>query len=222
MLEVNRVYCGDALEWMAKMEDGSVDMVLTDPPYNVGKCYGAHNDSMPEAEYEAWIGRILIETKRIASQQWVVVPTLKLAMFYRLLPEAQQVIIPMRAGYAIRNGWTQKYTVMLVNGNVSGNPWNLWDGIRHRGEGYFFHENTFGHPGYTPYGIMARAIETSGAKIVLDPFLGSGTTAVAALRTGRRFIGIEIDPTYCAIAQKRVDAELAQTKLALFPAGADA
>ncbi len=49
--------------------------------------------------------------------------------------------------------------------------------------------------------------------IILDPFLGSGTTAIAAIRTGRRFIGIEISPEYCKIAQKRVDAELAQTRI---------
>ncbi len=50
---------------------------------------------------------------------------------------------------------------------------------------------------------------------ILDPFSGSGTTAVAALKTGRNFIAIEIDPKYCEIGQKRVDAELAQTRLDL-------
>ena len=49
---------------------------------------------------------------------------------------------------------------------------------------------------------------------VLDPFMGSGTTGVACVRTGRRFIGIEIDPTYFAIAQRRI-AE-AQLQPALF------
>ena len=56
---------------------------------------------------------------------------------------------------------------------------------------------------------------TNPGDLILDPFLGSGTTAVAAIRTGRRFIGMEISPEYCAIAQKRVDAELAQYKLDL-------
>jgi DNA modification methylase len=48
---------------------------------------------------------------------------------------------------------------------------------------------------------------------ILDPFLGSGTTAIACLRTGRRCIGIEIDPGYFAIAVKRVKAELAKEPL---------
>ena len=44
--------------------------------------------------------------------------------------------------------------------------------------------------------------------LVLDPFMGSGTTGVACVRTNRRFIGIEIDPSYFAIAVKRIEAEL--------------
>lgn len=49
--------------------------------------------------------------------------------------------------------------------------------------------------------------------IVFDPFMGSGTTAKMAIRNGRNFIGIEVSPKYCDIAQKRIDAERAQGKL---------
>jgi DNA modification methylase len=51
--------------------------------------------------------------------------------------------------------------------------------------------------------------------VILDPFMGSGTTGVACIRTGRRFIGIEIDPTYFDIARRRLEKELAQGRLAL-------
>ena len=51
---------------------------------------------------------------------------------------------------------------------------------------------------------------TSPTDIILDPFLGSGTTAVAAIRTGRQFIGFEIDPHYCAIAERRIRDEQAK------------
>jgi DNA modification methylase len=74
-----------------------------------------------------------------------------------------------------------------------------------------------GHPCPKPINTWKELIykASNEGDIILDPFLGSGTTAVAALRTGRQFIGMEISPEYCAIAQKRVDAELAQTKLEL-------
>jgi site-specific DNA-methyltransferase (adenine-specific) len=48
---------------------------------------------------------------------------------------------------------------------------------------------------------------------ILDPFMGSGTTGVACIRTGRRFIGIEIDPTYFSIARDRIQAELGRHPL---------
>jgi DNA modification methylase len=54
---------------------------------------------------------------------------------------------------------------------------------------------------------------TDAGDIVLDPFMGSGTTGVACVRTGRSFIGIEIDPTYYAIAQRRIAEAQAQPSL---------
>ncbi len=59
---------------------------------------------------------------------------------------------------------------------------------------------------------MVELIDPLGERI-LDPYLGSGTTAVACIRTGRRFIGIELEPKYCEIARKRIDRELSQPRL---------
>lgn len=72
------------------------------------------------------------------------------------------------------------------------------------------------HPNEKPLRLMEKLIQlgTQPGDLVLDPFMGSGTTGVACVRTGRRFIGIEIDPTYFAIAQRRI-AE-AQLQPALF------
>ena len=58
---------------------------------------------------------------------------------------------------------------------------------------------------------MVKLVEriTNPGDLILDPFMGSGTTGVACVQTGRNFIGIEIDPTYYAIAEKRIhDAQL--------------
>lgn len=71
------------------------------------------------------------------------------------------------------------------------------------------------HPCEKPVGLLADLIEctTEESQTVLDSFVGVGTTAVACIRTGRRFIGIELEPKYCAIAKSRIDRELAQPKL---------
>ena len=74
------------------------------------------------------------------------------------------------------------------------------------------------HPTQKPVSLMAWCLDMAKVPIgatVLDPFMGSGTTGVACVRTGRRFIGIEIDPGYFAIAQRRI-AE-AQLQPSLLP-----
>lgn len=199
------LYCGDCLDVMKSLPDGSIDAVVTDPPFNVGKDYGPNcDDSLPASEYLSWCAAWIAESQRISAQQWIVTPTKWLREYWNMIPQAHLVTVPMKAGYAIRNGWTIKSSYLLANGKPQGNPWDLWEGIRQRGEGYFFREDTYGHPGYTPFGIISRAIEISRAETVLDPFMGTGTTMVACLQTGRNGVGIEIDPTYYEIAQKRI------------------
>jgi site-specific DNA-methyltransferase (adenine-specific) len=77
------------------------------------------------------------------------------------------------------------------------------------------YKTEYSHPTEKPTAVIERCIEmtTPPGATVLDPFMGSGTTGVACVRTGRNFIGIEIDPTYFAIAERRI-AE-AQAQLAL-------
>lgn len=205
------LYLGNCNDILPTLEP--VGVVVTDPPFNVGKDYGTHQDNLPPEEYEAWMIKTLNQCRALSAQNWWVVPTRKMQMFWRLMPTAQPVIIPMKAGYAVRSGWTQKFAAMLVEGTPPKNPWNLWEGIRHRGEGYFFREDTYEHPGYTPYPIMARAVETSGAEVVLDPFMGTGTTAIACIRNNKKFVGIELNPEYFEIAVKRIEDEMKQPSL---------
>jgi site-specific DNA-methyltransferase (adenine-specific) len=69
-----------------------------------------------------------------------------------------------------------------------------------------------GHPAPFPVELPRRCILlfSFADDIVLDPFLGSGTTLIAAALCGRRGLGIEIDERYCRIAKERLDAELAK------------
>jgi DNA modification methylase len=71
------------------------------------------------------------------------------------------------------------------------------------------------HPTQKPIPVMVRAIEmmTEKGDIVLDPFFGSGTTGVACAQTGRRFVGIELDPNYYEIGKKRIQEALMQPRL---------
>ena len=65
-----------------------------------------------------------------------------------------------------------------------------------------------GHPTQKPIALLERIVEasTNEDQVVLDPFCGSGTTGVAAVSKGRRFVGIEMDPNYLELSRKRIEA----------------
>jgi len=71
-----------------------------------------------------------------------------------------------------------------------------------------------GHPTQKPLALMKWCIEQAGnPETILDPFMGSGTTGVAAIQMGRKFIGIEREPKYFEIACKRIEQAVAQPQL---------
>jgi len=76
------------------------------------------------------------------------------------------------------------------------------------------------HPTQKPWELVAKyvTVSTDAGQLVCDPFMGSGTTGVACVRTGRRFIGIEIEPKYFEIAKGRIKAELERFPLLEKPA----
>ena len=84
----------------------------------------------------------------------------------------------------------------------------------------FLGESVTGHKSQKPVQLMRAIIKLADAQTILDPFLGSGTTGVAAVQMGRKFIGIEIEPKYFEIACKRI--EDAQRQGDMFIAGAAA
>ena len=68
----------------------------------------------------------------------------------------------------------------------------------------FTQELKNGHPAPFPVALIDRIISSTNAQIVLDPFMGSGTTAIAAIANKRQFIGIELSPEYCKMAENRI------------------
>jgi DNA modification methylase len=74
-----------------------------------------------------------------------------------------------------------------------------------------------GHPHQKPLRVMRWLVDLCAppAAAILDPFMGSGTTGVACVQTGRKFIGIEIDPGYFEIAKKRISEAQLQIRMPL-------
>lgn len=94
---------------------------------------------------------------------------------------------------------------------IKGNVWRYQTGSGHSTQ----YKDAFKHPAIFPEKLAEDNIISWSNKgdVVYDPFMGSGTTAVAAIKHDRQYIGSEISPEYCEIANKRIDAELQQGRL---------
>ena len=199
------IYHGDCREVLPHI--GTVSAVVTDPPFNVGKDYGTHQDGLSDDEYLDLIGSVA----RAADVQAWVTPTVQLSRFTSVLgPDAHPVVVRRGAQGPLRFGWSDQFLLVLVRGKPSRPVPNLWDGVRLPDEGYYYREETYGHPGTTSLGVMQRLVDllVPSDGVVLEPFLGTGTTLRAAKNIGRRAIGIEIDEHWCEVAATRLAQEV--------------
>ena len=71
-MEHNTIYCGDTLELMPKWPDGCVDLVFTDPPYNIGYVYDKYHDDLPNDQYVSWCRDWMAQCKRLLSPDGIV------------------------------------------------------------------------------------------------------------------------------------------------------
>lgn len=208
------LFLGDCLEVLHSLPSCfQVDAVITDPPYNVGKNYGIHDDAMQDADYASWAAVRVTAARAIAENQFWVAPRYKMALWLSLLPEAHLIVIRRGAAGPFRQGWSDQFETALAVGKPSRCIPDLWSDIRLKGEGYFFREDDYGHPGYTPLPIMERAVDLFSASSVCDPFMGTGTAGEAAVRAGRTFMGIEIHEPYFEIACKRLEDAQRQERM---------
>ncbi len=226
------LYNADCLDALRALPDASVDLVVTSPPYNLrarmsrqtGKWknsklfregYEAHDDAMDDADYVEWQKEVLRECWRVLTPTGAIyynhkarildgvmlepsrlnpgLPLRQIITWDRgrgmnfsdsyYLPVAEQILIFAKPGFRLRDK------------GASGAK-DVW---RFPPE-----SSTNRHAAPFPIDLPRTAIETTSAKVILDPFMGSGTTGVAALQLGRRFIGIENGPNTFEGAAHRI------------------
>ncbi len=206
MAEV-KLFLGDCLEIMQTMPDKSVDFCFTDPPYNVGKDYGTYKDNLPDDKYLEWIGEIIFQIKRIARAACFFVPQKYFLQYWSMLgPGYKQIILSYSPEGAIRYGYVNQFSSLLCDARPTGYVKNVWHNCQMTGLGWFFRENTFGHPGYTSEDVTRRVINafTRPGETVFDPFSGTGTTLSVCQETERNAIGIELDREWYLLSQRRI------------------
>ena len=197
------VVTGDCLDVLRGFPEKCVDAVVTDPPYGVGLKYRSFDDTRNAIKSLA--DAFVPEARRVSpivaftpgkGNEW-------------LYPEPTwQLGWAMKSGSGMCRWGFQCYHPILVYGKcpflarcMGGRADTLFLGSAKASVAKDI------HPCAKPTIVMEWLIgrvDPDGNAIILDPFTGSGTTGVAAIKTGRRFIGIEIDEHYANIARERI------------------
>jgi len=216
---INKIICGDCLEVMKGIPDKAVDLVLTDPPYNASNsnisCIDKHYATVDEEWDKGFEITFLHECLRVLREGG----TALIFCSYHLLGDY------LKSGYKVQQiiHWTKTNPFPAIakvyTPNVEYIIWFI------KSNPYYFNKKESGqniittnvcqgkertsHPTQKPQDLINKLllVHSEPENVVLDPFLGSGTTSTACKSLGRRFIGIEQEPKYCEIAQRRLSQE---------------
>lgn len=234
-----KIINNDSLKEMEKISSDSIDLILTDPPYNLGNFMNNRNTNLKKMrnnffaasgwdnlEYEDWIknmDKFFMESHRILKKGGT------LLIFMSILKIESLIAISEKYNFYYKTtGIWHKKNPMPRNMNLhfvnSNECWIYF--INEKKTGTFnnekleldyietsitpINEKKYGkHPTQKPIALMEHFVKllSNENETILDPFLGSGTTAVASKKLKRKFIGIEINPEYYLISKKRVENE---------------
>ena len=210
-----KLLLGDCLELMKDIPDKSIDLVFVDPPYNVGKDYGTYKDNLPEEDYFRWCTEWICEIKRVGKKVAIYPPKKHLLWFWNQIPENYQIICAWSPSGAFRSNFIHQYIPLLVPPKPVKKVKDHWWNVQVPGLGYYYREEKFGNPGQTSLDITGRVIDafTVEGDIVLDCFMGVGTSGYYCVTHKRNFIGMEIEPKYFEIAKKRIHDAQQQMRL---------
>ena len=239
----NSFICGDALQEMRKFPDECFDLAVTSPPYNLKnstgngmkdgrgskwsssalregyECYG---DDMPYDKYCGWQRECLSEMMRLIKPDGAIFYNHKWRVQGGLIQDRREII----SGFPVR-----QIIIWKRKGGINFNPgyflptyeviymiakpgFKLAEKANRLGDVWEFPQKMKNkHPAPFPVALIERIISSTNAKIILDPFMGSGTTAVAAKNLGRDFVGIEISLEYCEMSKERLSSQSQQLSL---------
>ncbi len=231
---LNQIVCGDCIDVMRQMTSESVDLIVTSPPYNLKNSsgngmkshakgrwknaqlidgYDEHDDNMPHDEYVKWQRSCLTEMMRLIPDNGAIFYNHKWRVQKGLLQDRQdivsgfpvrQIIIWQRSGGINFNDsyFLPTYEVIYL---IAKSKFKLKPTANRHGDVWRINqEKNNSHPAPFPSELVDRIISSTDAKVILDPFVGSGTTAVVTKKSGRNYIGIDKSKFYCEMAETRL------------------
>ena len=221
---------------MGRMPDGSVDLIVADPPYNLDTSYGRNRQKKSWEEYESFTRKWLAEAVRLMKPEASLYVFMGVGFIARLFLMLQKdlglhfnswIVWHYTQGMGRRKGFSPRHEDILYFTKSRKYVFNL-DSIRipqkyyrkrnnmtgaNPGDVWFFSHIHYcsaerePHPTQKPEALLERIIKSSSdaGQMVLDPFVGSGTTARVARVLGRSYVGIDINPEYIRRAKERVN-----------------
>ena len=230
MIELDKIYNEDCLEGMNRIPDGRVDLIVTDPPYLIhSECGGGilkkrdYLDNITDKKLNVGIDeRFLEQMVRIMKKVNIYIFCSKnqLGMYFNFFQKYNCDILV----------WHKLNPIPMCNNKYLSDLEYIFF-VRENGVPIFgtFADksklyqsvvnkedlNKYGHPTIKPLQLVRRFVCNSSEEgaTICDPFMGSGTTAVACIREKRHFIGFELNKEYFDKACKRIDAERRQLTL---------
>jgi len=204
------LYHGDCPEILQSL--GMVDVVITDPPYgmNFVSNYRKEKYNKIENDHNSDIAKNVIE--------WAIANTKNAVYVFGRWENINEYPKPKSVITWVKNNWSMgdlkhehaRQTELIYFYPC---PEHSWGGARPTDVVYADRTGNEYHPTEKPEVLMRKIIGWTNGKVILDPFMGSGTTGVACVQTNRQFIGIEINEKYFDIACKRIKIANAQGDL---------
>lgn len=242
-MKSNLIIHDDCLRAMRGMPAESIKAIITSPPYNISvggrpegeikvliQKYAGHDDNMPRDEYVAWMRDVMGEMMRLISPDGAIFWNHKNPIkdglmidnseIVRGFPVRQQIIWARTGAFAFNpHYFAPSHEIIYL---ICKPKFRLKNGMHKMMDVWHIHQerNNPDHPTPFPIEIPLRCIKAAVAEgdeksIILDPFSGSGTTAIAATKLGVRWIGIEKSEEYVVLARERITCETNQTKFAM-------
>lgn len=233
-----KIYHGSCIDAMEAMLPGTVDLILTDPPYNLGKFMKERATNLKrmrsnyfgaagwdDLDYESWTASMDEFFERASK---VIRPGGSMIVFMAIIKVESIIHLAEKHGFYYKTtGIWHKTNPMPRNMNLhfinSTEAWIYFTyGARtgtFNNNGKAIHdffetsitpsgERVFGkHPTQKPIVLLSEMVKilSNEGDLVYDPFMGSGSTGVAALINGRRFVGSEVNVDYCEISRQRLE-----------------
>ena len=234
-MEINKIYNEDCLDTMARMPDNFIDLTVTSPPYNLGakhhtgskvfNAYDSYTDDMPEDKYQEEQIKVLNELFRVTKEGG--------SLMYNHKNRIREGIQISPYEWLFKTEWTIKQEIVWFNGSQNfdkcrfypmterifwlskGKDTNFLNTINQHD---LLKDEAVGtnkeHKRSFPLNLARRFILCfPSSEIIYDPYMGSGTTAIASIEENKNYIGSEISEISCNQADKRIKNRKSQLTL---------